>query len=259
VSNTPSTMRTIPKMMLLTSLLAVTIENSARAADITFLCALALQPAMKELIPEFQATSGHNVKVSYATIGRNTDRVRTGEASDLAIVSPEQWENLHKEGKLHPAVRVVIAKSVFGIFVKKGAAKPDIVGSSEGVKAALLNARSIAVPDPTSGSPVGPYAVRLFERLGISAEVKPKVLNGSPLQLVAKGEAEIGLSQISEILAVPDLELIGPAPAEIQNYTTFMAAAPANANEAGPAKALIEFLRSVRGVTILKSKGYEPG
>src|SRR5262249_27486682 len=144
---------------LLVASLAVT--SGARAADVNFACAIALQSAMEELIPEFQKSSGHTVKISYGNIGNNTERVRKGEALDLALVSPAQWDALSKEGKLDTAARTVIGKVGIGGFVKKGAAKPDI-GSVDAFKRTVLAARSIALGDPSQGSPVGVHMVPLF-------------------------------------------------------------------------------------------------
>jgi molybdate transport system substrate-binding protein len=215
---------------------------------------------MKELIPEFEKTSGHVVKVSYALIGVNADHVRKGDPADLAIMSPPQWEDLKNEGKLDVSIRAVVAKIGIGVFVTKGAAKPDI-GSVDAFKRALMGARSIAVP-VAPANPVAVYAVRLFDRLGIAAELKPKnvvVVGSSPIQAVARGDAEIGFTQTSEVIAAPRVDFVGPLPAEIQNYTVFTTAAPTNSKEPGAAKALIEFLMSARAVTVLKSKGLEPG
>ena len=191
-----------------------------------------------------------------------TQRLRKGDAADLALVSPKQWEDLRTEGKLNPTVRVVVAKVGIGVFVKRGAAKPDI-RSVEAFKRSLLGARSIALSDPAGGGPVGVYAVHLFDQLGISADIKPKLklVGGglAPVDPVAKGDAEIGLTTISEILPVPGIELVGPLPAEIQNFIVYTAAVPENAKEPAAAKALIDFLTSSRATSVLKSKGLEPG
>src|SRR5215471_8359244 len=130
---------------------------AVRAADITFLCAGALQTTAEELLPEFQKSTGHNVKVIFTSIGLITQRVRNGEVADLVTVSPQQWEDLKGAGKIDPAARVAIAKVGAGMFVKGGAAKPDI-SSVEAFKRAVLNAKSIALNDPAAGGPVGPYA-----------------------------------------------------------------------------------------------------
>jgi molybdate transport system substrate-binding protein len=127
----------------------------AVAADITLLCAGALESWMHEVIPAYHNSSGHGVKATFAVINAITERVRKGESADLAVVSPQQWDDLQKEEKLDPAVRVSIAKVGYGVFAKSGTHRPDI-GSVEAFKRALLNAKSIAVFDPTV---VGPTAV----------------------------------------------------------------------------------------------------
>jgi len=253
----------IMKIAAFAGLAVVASESYARAADITFLCASAMQSTMQELLPEFQKASGDHVKVEYANIGTITERVRRGDDADLAIVSPQQWESLQKDGKISAGTPVVIAKAGIGVSVKKGAARPDI-GSVDAFKRALLNARSIAVADPNQGSPAGAYIIPLLDRLGISGEIKSK------LQLVPAGPgnivsdavvrgAEIGIDQMTLIMASPDVDLVGPLPADIQNFTTFSAAIPTSAKQAAAAKALIEFLTSPQAVSVFKSKGLDAG
>ncbi len=252
----------IVKVATFASFAVVATGTYARAADITFLCANALESTMKELIPEFQKASGHNVKITYASLGIITERVGKGDEADLATVSPQQWGGLQKEGKVDPAVRAVFGKVGLGVFAKKGAARLDI-GSVEAFKRALLNARSIAVGDPAQGSPVGAYVTPLFDRLGISGDIKSKIrlTLGGPgvMQAVIRGDAEIGFNQISEIIASPDVDLVGALPTDIQNFTTYTAAIPAAAKQAAAAKALIEFLTSPWAVSVFKSKGLESG
>jgi molybdate transport system substrate-binding protein len=236
---------------------------TARAVEITFFCAGALQTTAEELLPEFQKGTGHSVKAVFTSIGFITQRVRNGEVADLAVVSPRQWEDLKNEGKLDPNVRVVLAKVGAGVFVKKGAAKPDI-SSVEAFKRALLNAKSIALVDPAAGGPVALYAPGLFERLGISADVKPKLKlvggGGAPVEPVIRGDAEIGLTTISEIVQFqPAIELVGPLPPEIQAFFAYTAAIPKNAKEPTAAKALLDLFTSPRAISIMKSKGLEPG
>jgi len=248
-------LRAIATVALMASLLTVATQISARAVDIEFLCATALKSAAGELIPTFERARGDKINATFAPISAIAERIRKGDAADLVIVSPRQWEALRKEGKLDPAVRVVIAKVGVGVFVKTGAAKPDIA-SVGAFKRALLNARSIAIGNPAIAAP-GAYAIRLFDRLGITAALKVKssvITTGDPLEIVAKGDAEIGLSQISRVF-VPGVELVGPLPAGIQNYTIFTAAIPANARNPAAAKALIDFLTSPTAASILKSKG----
>src|SRR5947209_9434070 len=129
---------------------------------------------MHEVIPKFERTSGHRVKTTFQIINAITERIRTGDTADLGIVSPQQWDDLQKAGRLDPNVRVVIAKVGFGIFVKKGAVRPDI-SSVEAFKRTFLNARSIALFNPVGGGPTAIYQARLFEQLGISDEIKAKI------------------------------------------------------------------------------------
>jgi molybdate transport system substrate-binding protein len=150
--------------------LAMPVQSSAHAEDITFLCAAALESWMHDVIPEFQKTRGHNVKPTFEAINRITEFVRRGDPADLAIVSPQQWESLQNEGKLDSTTRVVIAKVAYGVFVKKGAVKPDI-NSVEAFKRTFFNARSIALFDPATGGPTALFGARLFDRLGMAAEL----------------------------------------------------------------------------------------
>ena len=244
-------------------------QSSARVTGMTFLCAAALEAWMDEVLPEFQSSSGYAVRTTFERINVITERVRKGDDVDLAIVSPQQWEGLKQEGKLDPRVRVVIAKVGFGVFVKKGAAKPD-VSSVEAFKRAFLNARSIASFNPSTRGPTGIYQDRLFERLDLTVDLKsrikyaaapkPNQVISAPLfELVVNGDAEIGLAQISETLQALGVELVGPVPAEIQNFTIFTTAIPANGKEPTAAKALIDFLTSPKATSILKSMGLEEG
>lgn len=248
---------TITSLVWFAGFLTIAVEN-ATAAQIKFLCAAALRPAMDELVPVFQKSSGHTVNIRFANISVNTASVRSGEPADLVVISLGQWTELAKEGKIDAATQVTIAKVGLGVFVKKGAAKPDI-GSAVAFKNAFSSAGSIAIPMALN-NPVGTYATRLFDKLGVTAEFERKNVirgGGSPLQAVAKGDAELGFTQISEIIAAPEVELVGPLPTEIQNYTVFLAAIPTDAKQAMAAKAFLEFARSPAASAVLRSKGLE--
>ena len=243
-------------------LTALITQASSNAAEIKFLCGFALASTMKEIIPEFKKTTGHTVNVSYTNVGTITNRVGQGEIIDVAIVSPEQWRDLEKEGKIVEAVQVPVAKVGAGLAVKKGAGKPDI-STVDAFKRALLNARSIAMADPSRGSPVSAYLLGLFDRLGIGSEVKRKTIltpsNVETFEALANGNADIATSQVSEIIASPYADLVGPLPPDIQNFTVLTAAIPKTATAPDAARAFIEFLTSSYAGSILKSKGMEPG
>jgi molybdate transport system substrate-binding protein len=234
--------------------------SPGRAAELAFLADSALHPAMEELIPDFEKASGHTVKVTYAGPAANAERVRKGERADLAIVSSAQWDSLSKDGKLAPGPRVVIARTGIAVFVRKGAARPS-VGSVDEVKRALLGAASIAVGNP-SRSPVGKHVIPLLDRLGIAADVKPKLRLASSgpatVDMVARGQAAIGLAETIDIMISPQVEAVGPLPPDIQSFTSFAAAIPAKADQAA-ARALVDFLLSPPAVKVLKAMGLECG
>jgi molybdate transport system substrate-binding protein len=154
---------------------------------------------------------------------------------------------------------VIIAKVGVGVFVRKGAVKPDL-SSADAFKRSMLAARSIAYPDPAGGGASGIYVASLLERLGIAAEMKPKTrlsTLGTLYASVASGEVEIGFNQVSEILAQPTVELAGPLPPEIQNYTQFLPGIVTGSSQAEGARVLVTFLYSPAAKTVLKAKGFE--
>ena len=144
--------------------------------------------------------------------------------------------------------------------MRKGAAKPDI-SSADAFKRSMLAARSIAYPDPAGGGASGIYVASLLERLGIAAEMKPKTKLSSSAEVlyasVATGEVEIGFNQISENLVQPTVELAGPLPSAIQNYTQFVPGIVTGSSQTDAARALVTFLSSPAAKTVLKAKGFE--
>ena len=243
------------------ALFGITAGNTAGAAEIKLLCAVALQPAMAVLIPDFEKSSGHKVTLAYGTAGAVADRVQKGEAADVVISAAPLIDQLQAQGKVVAAgSRVIIAKVGVGVFVRKGAVKPDI-SSAEAFKRSMLAARSIAYPDPAGGGASGIYMASLLERLGIAVEMKSKTKLFPPAEVlyasVASGDVEIGFNQISEILAQPTVELAGPLPSAIQNYTQFAPGIVTGSSQTDTARALVTFLSSPAAQTVLKAKGFE--
>src|SRR3954470_3916222 len=197
------------------ALLGNTAGNTAGAAEIKLLCAVALQPAFDALIPEFEKSSGHKVTMAYGNAGAIADRFQKGEAADLVINAAPLMDQVRVQGKVLAGDRIIIAKVGVGVFVRKGAAKPDI-SSAETFKRSMLAARTIIYPDPVGGGASGIYMASLLERLGIAEQMKPKTkLSPSAKVLyasVANGDVEIGFNQISEVLAQPTVEFAGPLP-----------------------------------------------
>ena len=141
-----------------------------------------------------------------------------------------------------------------GVAVRKGAAKPDL-GSTAAFKQALLNAQTIAYSE---GGLTGIYLKGLLERLGMAEQLKSKIRHGRGGEMVSEGKAEIGLTQVSEILSEPHAELAGPLPPEIQQYTVFPAAVGTAAAQAEAGQALLKFLKSPEAAKVLRAKGLEP-
>src|SRR5205814_5740728 len=238
-------------------LFGITSGTIARAAEIKLLCAVALHPAFDELIPDFEKSSGHKVTVAYGNAGAIADRFKKGEAADLVINAAPLMDQLRAQGKVVAGDRIIIAKVGVGAFVRKGAAKPDI-SSADAFKRSMLAARSIAYPDPAGGGASGIYVASLLERLGIAVEMKPKTKLFPPTEVlyasVASGEVEIGFNQVSEILAQPTVELAGPLPSSIQNYTQFAPGIVTGSSQPDAGRALVMFLSSPAAQTVLKAK-----
>ncbi|MDQ2953841.1 MAG: molybdate ABC transporter substrate-binding protein [Pseudomonadota bacterium] len=241
-------------------LLVATTPSPAPAAEITLQGPVSFRALFPELLPQFEKSSGHKVTAEYTTLGVITQRVIKGEAIDVPIVSGAQNEELEKQGKLLAGSRVEIARVGFTVFVKKGAAKPDL-GSVDALKRALLAAKSIALGDPAAGGGAGVYTAGLMQRLGLSEEIKAKTKlmpSGTEVaEAVAKGETEIGIGVASDASIVPGLDSI-PLPTEVQSYSLYVAGISSGSKQADAAKALIAFLTSPAVKQALTAKGFEP-
>jgi molybdate transport system substrate-binding protein len=242
------------------AVMAAGAPRGAAGAEIKVLTAGAFKQVLLALLPDFERTSGNKVTVENDTVGALTKRIAGGEVFDLAVLTPKAVDDLAKEGKFVAGSRANLARVGVGVVVKDGTPKPDI-SSVAAFKQALLAAKSVAYIDPAAGGSSGIYVAGLLDKLGIAAEVKPKaklIPGGAVAEHVAKGEAELGIHQISEILPVKGVTLVGPLPAEIQNYTVYAAGVGAQAKESDAAKALLKTLTSPAAAEVLKSKGMEP-
>ena len=235
------------------------VAAPAGAAEIKVLSAGAYKSVVVAMQPEFEMQTGHKLVIDNDTVGALAKRVEGGEAFDVIIVSPGAVDDLIKKGKAASGTRQTLARVGIGVMVKDGAPKPDI-SSVDAFKKAVLDAKTVAYIDPTSGGSSGIYLAGLFEKLGIANAVKPKAKlkqGGYVADFIVGGEAELGIHQISEILPVKGVTLVGPLPAEIQNYTTYAAGLSANARDVAAAKALIQALAGSMAAPVLKSKGMD--
>src|SRR6267154_289810 len=195
-----------------------------------------------ELIPEFERARGIKLYIMWASTNMLLEEINKGATGDLAILTDEAIDDLIRQGRMMAGSRVDLAQSAIGIAVRNGAPKPDI-GSAEAFKQALLSARTISY-SKTGIS--GVYFPTVLDRLGIAEVVKSKTViptPGVPVgEVVARGEAGIGVQQISELLPVPGIEVVGPLPAALQKLTVFSAGIFVGARKADAARVLVAAL-----------------
>jgi molybdate transport system substrate-binding protein len=220
------------------------------------LCSNGLKSVMLDLVPAFERKSATRLTVTWgSTMGLAKD-IEDGAGGDLAILTAEAIDDLIERGKAVAGSRVDLARSGIGLAVRQGAGRPDI-GSPEALRSALLAAKSVA---HSKAGMSGIYFPTVLERLGISEQMKPKIVvpvTGTPIgEIVAKGEAEFGIQQISELLPVAGIEIVGPLPAPLQKITTFSAGVLATANDPRATKALVEFIATASR-PLLEAKGLE--
>ena len=237
---------------------ALLLSGGADAAELRVLSTQATEQAYRELVPQFEQASGHKVTTVFTGTLDANKRLAAGETYDLLIMSSASIDEHVKGGKVVPGSRVDVAKSGVAIAVRAGAPKPDI-GTTEALKKALLAAKSIGY----STGPSGNYVVALFQRMGIADEVKPK-LRQTPTgvfvaSIIASGEAELGFQQVSELIAAPGVDYVGPLPADIQHMTVFSSGIAVGAKEADAAKALVKFITTPGAAAAFKKRGMEPG
>lgn len=233
-----------------------------KVATLQVVCSGGFSAALKELAPEFERASGTKLAIGAGPSMGNTPnaiplRLRRGEPIDVVIMAVSALDGLIKEGKIVPNSRVDLARSAIAMVVRKGARRPDI-SSAEAVKRALLDATSIAYSDSASGVYI---STEMFQRLGIADQVKAKarMIPAEPVAgVVARGEAEIGFQQLSELLPVPGIDLVGPLPPELQKITVFSAGVVAGSSAPDAAGALLKFLAAPAAVAAITRSGLTP-
>ena len=234
---------------------------TANAADIKFLAPIALKPVLSDLIPQFEKSSGNAVAVEYGLIGALTSRLAKDEVADVAILADGQIGDLEKQGKIVAGSRIGVAKLGLGAFIRKDSSKLNL-GSADAFKQTLITAKTIAYVDPATGAPSGTYMAKLIDRLGIAEQMKAKTKLTAPekplFDAVVGGDADIGFTLISEIVAEPAVDLAGPLPPDIQNNVPYAAGLVVAGKQQDGGKALIAFLTSPSSLTVMKAKGFEP-
>jgi len=213
---------------------------------------------LSEIGPQFERTSGYKLNVIHGIAGSLANRIIDGESFDVFIGPPVQMDRVIQTNKVIADTRMAVARSGIGVEVRAGAPKPDI-SSVDAFKRALLSAKSIGYLTQQGAS--GAYLHGLFERLGIADAIKSKVTRPETdivSELVAKGEIELGLVVITQIVTAPGVELVGPIPQELQYYVRWSGGVSAGSAAPDVAKGLISFLRSPTALPVLRAQGMEP-
>src|SRR5579871_3669223 len=250
----------VAKVVVAALALAASVSGMAvaAAAEIKVVSGGAFKQVLSALAAQYEKESGNKIDVIYQTVGQHLALIRSGrEDFDVAVLTPDAIDSLANDGKIVAGSRADLAKTGVGVAVKASAPVPDI-STVDAFKQALLKAKSVAYIDPKSGGSSGIYVEKLLERLGIADQIQPKTKlkqGGAVAELVASGEAELGVHQISEILPVKGVTLVGPLPKEIQNLTTYAAGLSSAPKQPEAAKAFIKALSGPQAAAVLKSKG----
>jgi molybdate transport system substrate-binding protein len=239
---------------------ALWLAGSAQAAEVHVMISGGLSAAYNALVPEFEKATGNKVITAYGpSMGTTTNaipmRLERGEPADVLILVGYALDDLVKQGKA--VSRVDLVNSKIGVAVKTGSPKPDI-SSADAVKRALLAAKTVAYSDSASGVYV---STEMFDKLGIAAEMKDKArkIPATPVaEIVARGEAELGFQQISELKPISGIDIVGPLPDSLQKVTVFSAGIATVSKEPEAGKALIKFLASPAARATIVNSGLEP-
>jgi molybdate transport system substrate-binding protein len=226
-------------------------------ADIRVLSTHAVLDALNELGPKFERATGHRLSIGYDPAKAVKRQIENGAAFDVAIVTRPVFDDLAAQGKILLETRADIGSSGLGVTVRKGAPKPDIA-TTEAFKRALLAAKSVV--RSTEGTS-GIYFEKLLDRLGIAEAMRDKVKlgpSGRVAELVARGEADMAVQQIAELLPVTGAQYAGPFPPELQLYSEFAAGVASASKHREAAKAFIATLTTPEAIALFTAAGLEP-
>ena len=246
------------KQLIVAAAATLILPTMTFAAELKVLSTQATEDTYRELVPQFEKATGYTVTTIFTGTLDAQKRPAAGESYDMVIMAGPAIDAQIKAGKVASGSRVDLAKSGVGVGVPKGAPKPDI-GTTEALKKRLLAARSIGY----STGPSGVYMIGLFEKLGLSDQVRDK-LKQTPTgvfvgTIIANREVEIGFQQVSEVGNFPGVDYVGPLPAEVQQTTVFSSGIVVDAKEAEAARALVKFLTTPEAGAAFRKRGMEPG
>lgn len=259
--NEDATMKTSPLCIAvaLTAIVLVARPGFAEAADLKVFSTTAFTEIWPELKPKFEA-GGYRLDLLLQPSGAIGKRIADGESGDVIVSTSAGIAGLEKSGKIVPGSTRLLASSGMGVAVAKGAPRPDI-STPEAFRNALLAAKSVAYSDPAGGGASGAVFAKVLKDLGIADAVNAKAKLGRGIpnsEFVVKGESDIAIQQIPELMTTPGVDIVGPFPPALQSATEFAAAVLATSSNLAAAKALVEFLDSSEALALLKSRGFDP-
>src|SRR5215471_1284406 len=235
--------------------------GAASAAEVTLIAPGGIRAAVQQMIPAFERATGHKVNATFGSGGGTKERVMKGEPFDVPIVQLP-LEPVIASGHVVAASETPLANVPVGIAVRTGAPKPDI-SSADAVKRLLLKSKAIAYPNAASGAAAGVSFNETLQKLGIGDAMEPKIKiaqgGRGAMELLAKGDVDIGFTFISEIITEPGVEVVGPLPREISTPTVLVGFVSANSKEPEAAKALLRYLSSPEAAAVYKQRGMQPG
>ena len=254
---------TLPRRALVLGLASLLLlGGAARSAELQVVSSGGFAAAYRALAPKWEAKTGNKLVANWGpSMGETKDavpaRLARNEPIDVVIMVGYALDKLAEQGKVLPDSRMPLARSGIGVVVKSGAPHPD-VSTVDGLRRALLAARSIAYSDSASGVYI---QNEMFKKMGIEEQVrgKARMIPAEPVgEVVARGDAEIGFQQISELKPIKGIDLVGPLPPELQLYTVFSAGVLASSAQQPAARDLIQFLAAPEAASAISDSGMEP-
>lgn len=235
----------------------VMVAGTAHAAELKVAAVNAVKGTVQDVASAYEKASGHKVTMTWGGTEAITKQVSAGEVFDVIIVAAPNVDKLAQQGKVVPGSRTDFARSGIGVAVRSGVPRPDVT-TTEGVKKAVLNAKSVVY----STGPSGFYLADLFKRLGIAEQIKDKVKqppSGTQVgELIARGEADLGFQQMSELMHVKGIDYLGPLPAEIQQVTVYAAGLHSAAPSLDAARGFVRLLAAPESASAIKKIGMDP-
>jgi molybdate transport system substrate-binding protein len=243
---------------ILSGIFAMAAATSLQAAELKVIVGGSMTASINAIAPQFEKATGHRLVSHFDSTPNIIARINSGTPFDVVVVPVDVFKDAAAKARFAPGPTVDIARVGYGVIVRAGAPKPDI-STPDAFKKAFLAAASIAF---LPSSAAGAYITKVFDRLGISEEVKAKTMvqaaPGAIAPAVAKGEAELGVF-LTNVLIAPGVELVGPFPGDLQQELVFTSAVAADSKEADAARALIDYLKTPAATALIKAAGLTPG